>query len=268
MLGREVEFAVNIDVPDKLKKAPAIVLMHGCGGLSSNGSRAPFKWRDAFRKAGYVTLIIESFQARGWPSSICLLEREVGLAGQLDRIGEAYAAATMLRNLVFVDPQRIVVMGFSHAGGTVVLAATEYARSQWRKGGIDLRQPPYAALVANYPWCGKSDTYPTQAAKTPISTPLLIQIGENDDYTPTEFCKRMAERPAFKDNLAFHLAVLPGALHSFDSGLSVRSAKGCGGIAGACGSTISFGHSENAFRTAQELTLKFIQDLSQRQIKQ
>ena len=56
---------------------------------------------------------------------------------------------------------------------------------------------------------------------TSQSRPLLILIGENDDWTPAEPCRKLAEA-AKKAGYPVTIKVYPGAHHSFDSSNPVR----------------------------------------------
>jgi dienelactone hydrolase len=51
--------------------------------------------------------------------------------------------------------------------------------------------------------------------------PLLILIGENDDWTPAEPCRKLAEI-ARQAGQPVSIKVYPGAHHSFDSNFPVR----------------------------------------------
>ena len=52
-------------------------------------------------------------------------------------------------------------------------------------------------------------------------TPLLILIGEKDDWTPAEHCRVLAER-AQAAGYPVMITIYPGANHSFDSNAPVR----------------------------------------------
>jgi dienelactone hydrolase len=255
MLGKDVAFKVDLDAPDRSKPAPAVVLMHGCGGRASKTSSS---WREIFAKQGYVTLIVESFAARGWPGSVCREAKFVGLEGQLDRVGEAYGAAKFLATLPVVDPGRIAVMGFSHGAGTVLLTQTPYAKRELGKLGLDFDNPPFKALVANYPNCGRTDDAPVRKGAPRV--PLLVQIGAADDWTLADWCQTMVELPNYRTQPGLRFRTYEGAYHSFDSGTRPTTLQACGGPTGRCGTTVHAGHSDPAFAEARKETLAFLQD--------
>lgn len=254
MVNREVTFKVDLDIPEGGGPFPAVVLMHGCGGLSP--SRAPFNWRKVFREMGYATMIIESFTPRGWPANICTKEPEVAYAGQNDRRAEAQAAAKMLRKLPFIKRDAIVLMGFSHGAGTSMFVAQ-------RTPGVaasyddDQRSEQFNALIAAYPWCGTPNTELQFQAK-PVPIPLLILAGDQDAVTPAEFCRRYTASRAPISDGNVELRLYSGAAHSFDSSLPLTVATLCGGLDGKCGLKAFVGHHEPSFQQAQKDVAAFL----------
>jgi dienelactone hydrolase len=171
---------------------------------------------------GYVVLMPDSFTTRGHPGGVCTdASRSRGEVGPARRMVDAYAALTHARSLPFVDGRRVGVMGGSHGGSTTlaVMAAPE-------SGGEPLardRRGGFAAAVALYPGCRaalgswRSDGSGTYRAVAP----LLILIGEKDDWTPAAPCVELA-RSSRATQHPVDIVVYPGAHHSFDSDRPVR----------------------------------------------
>jgi dienelactone hydrolase len=170
---------------------PAIVYLHGCGGLSKStrDDIAPLMtgW-------GYVTLAVDSFATRGLKDSCYNLPSA--------REGDALAALRHLSAQGFVDPQRIAAMGSSQ-GASVALQMVS-TRPNFFAVPDDLK---FKAVVAYYPLC--SD------ATEQLTRPTLILIGERDDWTPAADCERWMARRADK-GAPVRLVVYPGAYHGFD----------------------------------------------------
>jgi dienelactone hydrolase len=79
------------------------------------------------------------------------------------------------------------------------------------------------AAVALYPGCTTrlgSWRAGSAGAYRPVA-PLLILIGEKDDWTPAEPCQKLTEA-AQKAGYPVAIKVYPGAYHSFDSDKPVR----------------------------------------------
>ena len=174
--------------------APAIVALHGCGG--------PFpardnQWRDLLVQAAHPVLLPDSFGSRGLGSQCRNPARTVSPGRE--RRADTVAAAQWLSAQPGTPPGGIVVMGWSNGGSTVLAAAAE---------GV---MPPglVRGFVAFYPGC---TPYARRQNWAP-SAPLLIVMGEDDDWTPAAPCQALAAR--FPDRIK--LVLYPGAYHDFDA---------------------------------------------------
>jgi len=154
---------------------PAIILMHGCGGLPH---RAINGWVPALRGWGYATLVLDSFGGRGL-REVCTNART--LSGS-QRIPDAYAALATLAGDRRIDRARIVLMGFSHGGIATLRAATQWAKDRYARDGTAFR-----AFFPFYPYCNSS--FPEMAR---VAGPVRIHTGEADDWTPAKPCEDLA----------------------------------------------------------------------------
>jgi dienelactone hydrolase len=219
---------------------PAMVLLHGCGGLFNRDgdlSRRHADWAQRFVAAGYVVLFPDSFNPRGVRSVCTSRDRVVSPQG---RARDALGAAAWLRTRRFVMPARIAALGWSNGGSTVLrlVAETRVADS-------------YAAAVAFYPGC----TSIAEQAKWQARIPLLIQIGEADDWTPAEPCRQVA---ASSRNGRVQLDTYPGAYHDFDApDMPVRERRGVAYSARGDG-VVHVGTNEQARQAAIAATLQFL----------
>ncbi len=176
--------------PDGAGPFAAVVLMHGCGGVW----RWNAAWEDRLKGWGYVVLDVDSLAPRGF-GSIC--DHPGSLRGE-DRALDAHGAKSYLMRQPFVDGNRIAVIGMSHGGWAVL-----HALRTWIRFRLDL--PPFKAGIALYPWCD-------DASK--LDAPLLIAIGELDNWTPAERCRRYVAGAATSHELI--LKTYPDAHHVFD----------------------------------------------------
>jgi dienelactone hydrolase len=112
-------------------------------------------------------------------------------------------------------------MGGSH-GGTTTLASMVAPESTKEALARDKRAG-FVVAVALYPDCGRRMgrwRADLSGVYQPVA-PLLILIGENDDWTPAEPCRKLTEA-AKKAGYPVTIKVYPGAHHSFDSSNPVR----------------------------------------------
>jgi len=94
------------------------------------------------------------------------------------RLLHEYASWYELVRTGIADPRRAVVQGLSH-GGTTVLQALD--RSVAERSGVAHR---FAAGIAYYPAC-------SGALSLSFYAPLLVLIGELDDWTPAVPCVQL-----------------------------------------------------------------------------
>ena len=165
------EAAAYLSVPKGDGPFPAVVLMHGCSGLDPEvrkGNEVHVRHPVA---EGFVALVLDSFGPRRLGDAVCNEGDEMWAAYRY-RQRDAVSALRFLRSQPFVDSENVFVMGQSH-GGEVVL---RLAKSRTIPVGDRFR-----AAVAYYPWCGNQ-------LREQLHTPLLVLIGEEDDWTPAFHC--------------------------------------------------------------------------------
>jgi dienelactone hydrolase len=219
--------------PDGAGPFPAVVIMHGCSGLGPRSSGAPDRWARELLTQGYVVLIPDSFTTRGYAQGVCTdpspARTEVS---PLRRVRDAYAALAYLRTLSYVHRDRVGLMGGSH-GGSTTLASMVSAESDREPLARDKRAG-FAGAVALYPNCAiRLGSWRTQRGADangpavgytgvykPVA-PLLILIGENDDWTPAQPCRKLTDAAA-QAGYPVAIKIYPGAHHSFDSNNPVR----------------------------------------------
>jgi dienelactone hydrolase len=205
--GVPEQIPVTVSKPAGPGPFPAVVIMHDCSGLGPGSSGAPGRWANELVARGYVVVIPDSFTTRGLPGGICTVppsQRRANVTPER-RAGDAYAALAYTRSLPYVDGRRVGIMGGSHGGSTTV--ATMLAPPPAGAG--------FAAAVALYPRC---DLH--AGVYRPVA-PLLILIGEKDDWTPAEPCRKLADAARAAGH-PVAIKVYPGAHHSFDSPNRVR----------------------------------------------
>jgi len=187
---------------------PAIVFLHGCGGLFNRAGSIVSRERDwaaRFNGMGITVLMVDSFGPRhhGEMCAPAHFDTAIYRARPLD----AYAALRFLQAQAFVRPDRIGLMGWSEGGGTALntIRTGSYARPSVLPAG------DFRAAIAFYP--ASCNTRMQGAAwSSPIA--LLVLVGESDVWTPADPCRALIEAPAPGTNATIHL--YPGAYHDFD----------------------------------------------------
>jgi dienelactone hydrolase len=221
----------GLDLPFVLAKPagdgpfPAVVILHDCSGLGLPSSGSPWRWSALLTAKGYVTLWPDSFSTRGHPRGVCT-DGSTPRVTFKQRAADAYAALDHLGTLPYVDRKRIAVMGGSHGGSSTLAAIVDVAENARPENSR------FAAAIALYPGCGATvgGWSVTRANGGQIAgysgvfkplAPLLILIGEADDWTPAEPCQRLAK--ASQDaGYPVEIVVYPHVHHSFDSPFPAR----------------------------------------------
>ena len=173
---------------------PAVVHLHGCGGLTENRRVAA---GEQFTRWGYVTLVVDSFTTRG-------IADACGSVALPPRHADAIGALIYLSRLPFVDASRIAVVGYSQGGMAALQIASLQPAAMFNvPAGLKFR-----AAVGYYPDCS--------AATNRLALPTLVLIGELDDWSWAASCERLMKRWD-RNSAPLKLIVFPEAYHSFDS---------------------------------------------------
>ena len=211
--GARTQIPTTVTKPDGPGPFPAVVIMHDCSGLGTSSSGAPGRWAKELVGRGYVVLMPDSFTERGFPHGVCV----EGSPNRMDvsparRVDDAYSTLAYARTLPYVDGSRVGVMGGSHGGTTTLVTMVAAPPTGTRA---------FAAAVALYPACGaRRGGLDGSSVYRPLA-PVLILIGDKDDWTPADACRKLADA-AQGAGQPVTIKIYPGAHHSFDSNNPVR----------------------------------------------
>lgn len=183
-------------------KIPAVVHVHGSGGWGKKHER----WLKALNKMGVATFRIDCFRPRGVSST-------VGKQSEVTSpmmITDAYYALKLLSNHPRIDKDRIGIIGASKGG--IVALNTAWRPIKHAYTDDDLK---FAFHIAIYPFCMQFEKIDMTGA------PILILIGEKDNWTPAGHCIE-AVNHLVKSGYDAQIILYPDAYHSFDADYSVR----------------------------------------------
>jgi dienelactone hydrolase len=185
----------------------AVVLLHGCGGLHDGNGRLTSRhddWARRLRDRGWVVLLVDSFGPRG-VREICT-SRARPVEPARERARDAYGGLVHLQQQRFVRADRIALLGWSNGGSTVLWTIATGAQ---RPPGL---AHDFRAAVAFYPGCRAA----LAAGSWATRIPLLVLVGEKDDWTPARPCVDLAEG-AKRAGEPVEIVTYPGAFHYFDA---------------------------------------------------
>src|SRR3954467_9816999 len=153
--GKPVSMTGEFRIAQGTGRLPVVVLMHGSGGIGANIE----PWTRKFNSMGISTFTIDGFTGRGLTS----VNTDQASLGRLNFILDIYGALELLAKHPRVDPERIVLMGFSRGGQAALYASLTRFHNMWNKSGAQ-----FAAYIPFYPDCATSYAGETEIAAKPI----------------------------------------------------------------------------------------------------
>jgi dienelactone hydrolase len=175
---------------------PAVVYISGCNGVIPIGLTKPTI--DRLLSKGVATLIIDSFTPRNETQGICPTMANVNVKSdaQLKYVArggnDALAALNVLEAMPDIDTNHVFLLGYSYGAIASLSAMNEKNPANHAK---------VVGVVAYYPFCYEDDD---------PSVPVLVLVGEKDDWTPAASCQPFASKTNFE------VVVYPGATHAFN----------------------------------------------------
>jgi dienelactone hydrolase len=209
---------------------PAVVLLHGCEGVSETTRR----WAWWLRERGYLALVVDSWTPRGITQTCAFATPD---PPSTERLDDAIGAVRHLHARGDVDRARIAVMGWSNGGVFALAAVNGPSITRAEARGVTMPAPGFAAAIGIYPGGCAS------LRSEKVVRPVLILTGGADDWIPPEECLEMtrAMRAAGAD---VRIEVLAGAYHYFDvEGLALTVLPDVGNDnrpGGCCGATVAY----------------------------
>ena len=190
--------------PEGAGPFPAVVMGHGCSGLSNPPGRA--RWIDRVVSWGHVALLVDSFTPRG--AKTC----NDGKADDLLRAADAYGALKFLGRQSFVDARRIAAMSWGE-GGSAVFLALESGPNNPQTPNIALAKPE---VFAGLRFRGAVAVYPESCfSYDNFYAPVLWLYGEKTGSRAMAACARETKKLTAA-GVRISVQVYPNATFGFD----------------------------------------------------
>jgi dienelactone hydrolase len=188
--------------PEGAGPFPAVVLMHGCAGVSESNH----EWSRWFRDEGYVALLIDSWTPRKVGTSCA---PDLPDVPNTERFDDAIGALRYLQAKPYVDRARVGIVGWSNGGVFALATINGPSLERARRRGVVLPEPGFRASIGFYPGGCYSLVHEL------VTRPLLVMIGDADDWTDPKACVEMVEAMRARGADA-RIVLYPRAYHYFD----------------------------------------------------
>jgi len=196
---------------------PAVILLHGCGGLGFSGSVSSIysSWTRELNAVGLAVLMVDSAGSRGLGATCGKGKKRIRM--YRERPKDAYGALAYLQTRDFILPDKIGVVGWSQGGGIVLLSIVH--------DSIGRPKPPpehdFAVAAAFYPaLCNdRIQSRPftkVEPGSWSTKVPLLVLFGAADNWTRLEPCLEFIDAARTRGSPVSIIAY-PGAYHGFDA---------------------------------------------------
>jgi dienelactone hydrolase len=199
--GAPVRIGAELRLPSGTARIPAVVLIHGSGGIGANIDG----WAQTLNAMGIAALILDTFTGRGISQTIT----DQSQLSSFSIIVDAYKGLESLSRHSRIDPERIAVMGFSKGGFAALYSSMKRFQRLWCAPGIE-----FAAYISFYTRCDA----PLFEDEIVSDRPIRLFHGSADDYVPVEPTRLYVERLK-RSGKDVQLTVYEGARHAFDNPL-------------------------------------------------
>ena len=214
--GKRVLIGGELRFPRGEGRFPAVVLVHGSGGVGGREDR----WAHQLNGIGIAVFILDTFTGRG----IVQTNTDQSQLGSLSMIGDAYRALAVLSKHPRIVSSKIALLGFSKGGDVALHASMQRFQRMYGSPGVE-----FAAFLPFYAPCNTRYREDERLGEQPIR----MFHGAADNWVPAASCRDYVRRlqAIGKD---IRLTEYPGAQHAFDNYLTpvrempdAQTSRGC-----------------------------------------
>jgi len=197
--GKPALIAGELRFPKGDGKLPAVILVHGSGGIGA----ATDRWAQRLNEIGVAAFVVDSFSGRGITSTNTDQSQLDSIAMMVD----AYRALGVLAQHPRIDPDRIGIIGFSKGAVAAVYSSNERFRKMYAPEGVE-----FAVHIGLYTPC--NTTFRDDDKTT--GKPVRLFHGIADDYVAIGPCRDYVARLK-QAGADATLTEYPGATHAYDA---------------------------------------------------
>jgi dienelactone hydrolase len=190
--------------PDGDGPFPAVIALHGCGGLGGHSEAVLPRYRDwaeQLLKSGHAVLLPDSYGSRELGPQCRTKERQV--LARRERVADITASRQWLLQQPWAAHDRISLIGWANGASALLWAV----RPQYASHSAE---PDFRSAIAFYPDCRISSGLGWSAR-----VPTLLLIGAKDDVSSPQACRQMIDGARGRSALT-RIEIYPAAPHDFD----------------------------------------------------
>jgi dienelactone hydrolase len=190
--------------PDGDGPFPAVIALHGCGGLG--GRSEPVlpryrEWAEQLVKSGHAVLFPDSYSSREIGPQCRVNERHI--LARRERVADITASREWLLQQPWAAHDRVSLIGWANGASAVLWAVRPQLSSR-------STEPDFRTAIAFYPDCRVSSGLGWSAR-----VPTLLLIGAKDDISSPSACRQMVDGARGRSALT-RIEIYPSAPHDFD----------------------------------------------------
>ena len=226
---------------------PAVVFLHGSGGISSERGE---RYGRELAAMGVASLVIETYDSRS-DLAQTFIDRVLNITETMF-VADAYAGLLYLSGRPEIDARHVVLTGFSYGGMAATYAIYWQLADRLAPRFPDGRRLLFAGHVAFYAPCIARfrDSRTTGA-------PLLMLYGQQDELMIPARCEEVAN-DLRAGGSEVSIITYPNAVHQWDGAMSRRL---IGRHLGDCRFTVSRGGGITDNRTGLPMSGPFLRKL-------
>ena len=200
--GKAHLLGAELRIPQGQKaKFPAVVLIHGSGGVSGSMDL----WVHDLNQAGIATLVVDTFSGRGITSTV----QDQTLLHSLAMMIDGYRGLDLLAKHPRIDATKISIMGFSKGAVASVFSASTRFKTLYGSPA------KFASHIGLYTPCNTRFMGDSEVT----GAPMRFFHGTSDDYVNVVPCRAFVAELKNK-GVDATLTEFPNTQHGYDSPLA------------------------------------------------
>lgn len=181
---------------------PAMIILHGSGGLREEREFSYAKW---FASEGIAAFVLDYYSVRGVTPDTKYMYKTLS-ASDIDIVTDAFSALKLLADHPAIDANRIGVTGYSYGG-----MATRYTLDTRLQKALAPNYPPFALHISLYGPC-----FQLTGSEQTTGAPYMAIYGTEDNSVDPQQCVALHDKLQAGGSAVSDVTI-PGAGHAWEN---------------------------------------------------